>query len=129
MNNLNRMIEINKLIQDKIILLKNTNKTTDLILYNQLESEITGLKNELTDFVQIDIADTSKSVEQKDKNIQIVLDQMDFDTMESDDFRLLAKIDNVISSLTDVVDKEIKDILDSAKPKDSSSSEDEIAGF
>lgn len=115
MNNSDRMLEIIKLLGEKTIHLSTVNKDTNSILYKQLQAEIADLRIEFKDFEQIALADLTIAIEQKDKNIQFLLDQMDLDHMESSDLRTLGKIQDMVSSMSDNFEKEINDLFNFEK--------------
>ena len=124
MNTSSRILEIMKLFRDKTNQLTVTDKEINPALYNQLQDEIAVLNNELHDLLQIDIADSSKAIEKKDKNIQFLLDQMDFENMESTDLRVLGKIHDTFSRTDDDTEAAIKDMLSFEKPENKINSED-----
>jgi hypothetical protein len=99
MQKFHKMLEITKIIIEKNNELKNIDKVREPQIYESLNNEIIEFKIELEDLKHILLADSSIALDESDKKMEEIRNQIDFENMESDELRLFGKIHNAFTEL------------------------------
>ncbi|WP_433811525.1 hypothetical protein [Flavobacterium johnsoniae] len=110
MKNLDRLMEITKILADKRTQWEGINKAEDPVSYSNLEKDIIELIAEMKDISKINIADSQIAIDEKNKEIKEIEKHLDFFNLESDQYRQLAKMQDMIASF----EKEADEIIDQA---------------
>ncbi len=103
-------MEITKILADKRTQWEGINKAEDPVSYSNLEKDIIELIAEMKDISKINIADSQIAIDEKNKEIKEIEKHLDFFNLESDQYRQLAKMQDMIASF----EKEADEIIDQA---------------
>jgi len=118
MKNLDRLMEIAKILLDKRTQLKEINQAEDPIIHSNLEKDIAELIAEMKDLSQINVADSQIAIDIKDKEIKDIEKHLDFYNLESDQYWQLAKMQDIMASLEKVADEIIDQANNLGKSQD-----------